>query len=78
MHLHGQAMQAGKGEKFLAAYRHIVERLRTDPLIFGEGQYCLPTLELLIRQAVVSPIVVDYAVHEDQRLVFIRGFKVLS
>jgi len=55
MHLHGQAMHAGTGQKFLAAYRHILERLRRDPLIFGEPQYRLPALKLLVRQAVVSP-----------------------
>ena len=45
---------------------------------FGEPLYRLPALRLLVRQAVVLPLVVVYAVHEDQALVLIRGFKVLS
>src|SRR5208283_193021 len=42
------------------------------PLTFGEPHYRLPALKLLVRQAVVSPLVVDFAVHEDRLLVFIR------
>jgi len=76
--LHGQAAQTGTGHEFLAALRQILEHLRSAPLTFGEPHYRLPALQLLVRQGVVSPLVVDYAVHEDRPLVFIRGFKVLS
>lgn len=73
-----QAAKTGIGEHFLSALRVIGERLRTDPLIFGEPQYRLPALKLSVRQAVVAPVVVDYAVHEERPIVFIRGFKVLA
>jgi len=76
--LHGQAVQTGTGQRFLSSFRHIVERLRKDPLGFGEPLYHLPTLQLQVRQAIVLPLVLDYAVHDDRPLVFIRGFKVLS
>jgi hypothetical protein len=76
--LHGQAVQEGAGQQFLSAFRQIIDRLRNAPLDFGEPLYRLPILHLLIRQAVVLPLVVDFAVHEDRPLVFIRGFKVLS
>ena len=76
--LHAQAMHAGAGPRFLAAFREIVERLRKDPLAFGEPQYRLPALRLLVCQGIVSPLVVDFAVHEDRPLVFIRGFRLLS
>lgn len=76
--LHLQAAHAGTGHRFLAALRQILQRLRSDPLTFGEPYYRLPVLKLLIRQAVVSPLVVDYAVHEEQPVVLIHGFKVLS
>lgn len=75
---HLEAAQTGKGPQFLAALRQIIQRLQTDPLTFGEPQYRLPALKLSLRHAVVSPLVVDYAVHEDRPLVFIRGFKILS
>jgi hypothetical protein len=76
--LHRQAAQAGTGPRFVAAYREILERLHKDPLDFGEPQYCLPALRLLVCQEVVAKLVVDFAVHEDRPLVFIRGFKLLS
>jgi hypothetical protein len=76
--LHLQAVQAGTGQRFVAAYREIIERLHKDPLTFGEAQYRLPALRLLVCQAIVRPLVVDFAVHEDRPLVFIRGFRLLS
>jgi hypothetical protein len=75
---HLEAIQEGKGQRFLAALRTIYERLRTVPLDFGEPLYRLPALRLLVRQGVVATLVVDYAVHEEQPLVFVRGFKSLS
>ncbi len=77
-HRHREAMQRGIGQQFLTSIRRIVERLRTNPLNFGEPQYRLPALKLLVCQAVVSKLVVDYAVHEDLPLVFIREIRVLS
>jgi hypothetical protein len=76
--LHLQARAAGRSKRFLAALRQIIERLQSEPLKLGEPLYRLPALRLLICQAVVEFVVVDYAVHEDQPLVFIRGFKLLE
>ena len=76
--LHRRARQAGSGPQFRAALRQVITRLSQDPLTFGEPLYRLPALRLLVRQAGVPPLVVDYAVHEDRPLVFIRGFKFLS
>ena len=75
---HLEAIQAGRGAPFLAAFRQIVERLRKDPLVFGEPLYRLKALQLEIRQGIVLPLVVDYAVDEQRRLVYIRGCKALS
>jgi hypothetical protein len=35
-------------------------------------------MKLVVCQAVVSGLVIDWAVHEELPLVFIRGFKLLS
>ena len=75
---HREAAQAGRGKQFMAALRHIIERLKKDPLEFGEPLYSLPALRLLVRQGMVLPLLVDYAVHQDRPLVFVRGFKVFS
>jgi hypothetical protein len=76
--LQGEAIARGIGPQFLEALREVGERLGKDPLNFGEPQYRLPALRLLVCQAAVGQLVVDYAVHEDRPLVFIRGFKLLS
>ena len=76
--LHRQEMQAGTGHQFLTAFREILGRLNKDPMILGEPLYHLPALDLTVRKVAISPLVVDYAVHEQKKLVFIRGIKVLS
>jgi hypothetical protein len=76
--LHRQAFARGTGQQFLDALRQIIMHLRNDPLTFGEPLYRLPMLKLAVRQGMIDPLIVDYGVHEDQQLVFLSGFKVLS
>jgi len=76
--LHSQAAQRGYGKRFVAAARQIINRLRTDPINFGEPSYHLPALKLIVYRAVVAPLVVDYGVHDERLLVFVRGYKLLS
>jgi len=76
--LHRRAADRGEGPEFVAAARQAIERLRNAPLEFGEPLFRLPVLKLSVRQGVIRPLVVDFAVHEERRLVFIRGFKLLS
>ena len=66
----------GKGHQFIDALRGILTRLRDNPKDFGERLYRLPALKLVI--AVIAPIAVDYGVHEEKALVFIRGINVLG
>ena len=40
--------------------------------------YRLAVLRLQVRMAVVGPLVIDFAVHEEERVVFIRGVKAMS
>jgi hypothetical protein len=76
--LHRQAVEQGRGQSFVAAYKQIIERLRHDPRGFGEPDYRLASLRLLVRTCVVRPLVVHFAVHEEQPVVFIKGAKLLS
>jgi hypothetical protein len=76
--LHRQAIQEGTGEAFLGAFRQIIARLKKEPMNVGEPNYRLASLQLQIRQVVLLPLVVDFAVHEQLPHVFIRGVKVLS
>jgi hypothetical protein len=52
------------------------QRLRTDPLVFGEAQYRFSPISG--PAAAVAPLVMDYAVPEKQPFVFFRGFKLLT
>lgn len=75
--LHLQAASQGIGPKFIQAFRTIHEQLRVDPEQFGDPLYPLPALKAIVYHRVVSPLVVDYAVYAAQRIVWVKGFKLL-
>jgi hypothetical protein len=68
-----QASEEGRGQVVVAAFRQIVERLKNDPMDFGEPLYRLPALRIQVRQGGIMPLFVDFGVCEDRPLVFIRG-----
>jgi hypothetical protein len=76
--LHQRAAQEGRGKQFVSALRAIYERLKNDPVNFGEPIFRLPALKLIVYQAGVSPVMVDYAVHEERRLVILRVLRLLG
>ena len=73
-----QASEEGRGEECLAAFRHVVERLQSDPTTIGEPLYRLPGLHLMVRTVAVRPLAVIFGVSEDHPLVFIRSVRLLS
>jgi hypothetical protein len=73
-----QATSEGRGEAVLSAIRIIHSRLEKDAASFGEPRYRLPILRLNVRQAVVGPLAVEFAVHDDKPIVFIKGVKLLG
>jgi len=76
--MHKEEALAGRGETLLSAFRQILDRLKREPLRFGEPLYRLPALELSIRQGSIRPLLVNYAVHFTQPLVFVRSIKLLD
>lgn len=76
--LQRQATREGRGEELLRAARAVYEHLRQSPLEFGEPLYRLPALRKQIRCVAVRPLYVDFAVCEDQPLVFIKAVKLLA
>lgn len=76
--IHREGIETGRGQSVVSAFRQIVARLQHDPLHFGEPLYHLPALQLLVCQGGIRPLVVDYAIHEERSLVFIRGFVLSS
>jgi hypothetical protein len=73
-----RAAAEGRGQAALAALRSIIDRLKTDPTEFGEPLYRLPGMKLELRTAAVGPIVMDFAVSAERRLVFIKGVTLMS
>jgi hypothetical protein len=76
--LHDQAVARGKGTEYLEALRTIYERLRDDPLEFGEPLFSLPAMKVTVRHAAVGFVVVDYGVHQQRAVVFVRSIRLLS
>lgn len=75
--LHDQATAAGRRAEFLVALRTITARLRAEPRTFGEEVFDLPALRLTVKVAVVLPLAVEFAVHPDRPVVFVRTFRYL-
>ncbi len=72
-----QAVWEGRGPQFREALRNIFDRLVSDPKNLGEPLYRLTTLRLQVRQVAVRPLVIDFAVHDDYPLVFIKTVALL-
>ncbi len=71
---------AAKGllARFKPAFSQALHRLRTDPMNFGEGRYTLKNLGLRIRIAVARPVVIHFAVNENERFVLIQRVLLLE
>ena len=62
----------GKGEAFLAAMRYAIARIRHEPLGLGEAIFPLRNAKLIVHLAFLPPLVIEFGVHEELPLVFIR------
>jgi hypothetical protein len=76
--IHERAKLQGRADKVVAAIEEILKRLRTNPSNLGEPLYRLTALGLEVRTCVIRPINVDFAVHKERFLVFIKGIKLLT
>ena len=76
--IHKQAVREGRGETMVAAFREAVHQIEKGARKLGEPLYRLPVLRMQIRQALIRPIAIEFAVCEDRPLVFIKGVTLLS
>ena len=67
-----EATARGADAAVLAAIRRVRSRLRGDPRRYGEPRYTLREMRLQVFSMVVPPLYVEYGVHEEQPVVFIR------
>ena len=68
----------GAAPRRWAALRHVYQRLQDDPYSLGEPLYRLPGLRMQVRTCIVPPLLVHFAVCEDQPHVFLKGVKLLT
>ena len=75
--LQRQAWREGRGPSFIIAFRSMTRRLINNPRDLGEPLYSLPALRLQVRHAAIAPLLIDFAVHDQMPLVFIKGVSLL-
>jgi hypothetical protein len=76
--LQRRSRRRGQAKEFAAAFRKIVRRLRHNPRNVGEPLYRLSKLRLEVRTLACPPLVVDFAVSDEHRIVYIKGARLLS
>ena len=62
-------------ERFSQAALTIHTRLASDPLGFGELTSSLTSLRLLMHVAFARPLMVEFGVHMNEKVVFVRRFE---
>jgi hypothetical protein len=76
--LHDDALEKGLGQQFVDALKVINQQLQTNPVAFGDPLYPLPALKLIVYIRAVFPIAIDYGVHQEKRLVFVRSVRLMA
>ena len=56
----------------IASMTKILDRLADDPRDFGEPLFRLSKLEMMVRCAAISPLRIEYGVHNSEPVVVIR------
>ena len=73
------AKEVGILTEVFAAIKEINGRLHTDPIVFGEPLRELKSVKGQIRIAIVSPLAVEFAVHElDRKVLVAKPLTLLS
>jgi len=73
-----RAIEAGIEARVLAALKVIGQRLESEPARFGEALFHLEAARLQVRMGIENPLVVYYALHQDQPWVFVQRIHPLS
>lgn len=72
-----QARAEGRLPIFLAATKWAMEELARTPHEFGESWYIYPRSQLVFRRGFARPLYIQYAIHDAERVVFLRQFALL-
>ncbi len=66
-----EAASTDRGDQFDAAWRTIMERLRSDPWGFGEFVRPFPHIKMKLHLGSVYPVTVRFGIHEELPFVVI-------
>ncbi len=69
------AIQLGIAGDYAAVLRTMLDRLAKSPLAWGDPRRRLKAAKLVVRVRLHERLLVEYAVHEEQRVVFVRDCK---
>ncbi len=70
------AVERGLGLQFFQAARRIAERLRTDPLDFGDPRFHVGDIE--VRIGMVGILFVEFGVRPAEKLVWVRNLVLMT
>lgn len=70
-----QAFRLGVGLEYVDVLRTIHDKLESEPLDWGDPQYRLHVLDVLVCNRVYGLLQVSYGVDERNRLVFVREIR---
>jgi hypothetical protein len=76
--LQRRATRRGQGKAFLTALKQIIKMLGKNPNTVGEALYRLPNLRLRVRTVIVSPLAIDFAVSDENFVVYLKSGTLLS
>ena len=65
------ASSMGIRASYISSLDAIQKRLRYDPSVFGERRFGSKTLKLTCYVGAIRPVAVQFAVHDELRLVFV-------
>jgi len=72
------ATSLGIGKLIRKVYRRVLLRLKSDAADFGEPLYRIQSMRMTIRCAAVTPLYIEYGIHDVQPIVVIRRVVALS
>ncbi len=76
--LHERAKEAGLGDAVVEALETAVFRMQHDPWELGELVRTVKKPPLKIHVAVVKPLVIEFAIHQEKPVVLIKRIQLLT
>jgi hypothetical protein len=66
-----KAAKLGRMDQYVASLRAVIKKLQTAPSTWGDPEYNLHTPGGCVYHAIISPVFVQYAVFEHDKIVLI-------